>query len=40
VNLAVHDAFLLGDALAAYVTRGNDSGLGGCSTACLRAGVG
>ncbi|MFF7975066.1 4-hydroxybenzoate 3-monooxygenase [Streptomyces sp. NPDC007905] len=36
MNLALHDAFLLGDALVAYVTRGDDSGLDGYSDASLR----
>ncbi|MER6979994.1 4-hydroxybenzoate 3-monooxygenase [Streptomyces carpinensis] len=36
MNLALHDAFLLGDALAAYLTRGDGSGLAGYSAACLR----
>ncbi|MDO0928776.1 4-hydroxybenzoate 3-monooxygenase [Streptomyces sp. TG1A-8] len=36
MNLALHDAFLLGDALVAYVTRGDGSGLDGYSQACLR----
>ncbi|MEU7055861.1 4-hydroxybenzoate 3-monooxygenase [Streptomyces sp. NPDC046197] len=36
MNLALHDAFLLGDALAAYVTKGEESGLDGYSEACLR----
>jgi p-hydroxybenzoate 3-monooxygenase len=36
LNLALHDAFLLGDALAAYVTKGDGSGLDGYSDACLR----
>ncbi|MBW8795022.1 MAG: 4-hydroxybenzoate 3-monooxygenase [Streptomyces sp.] len=36
MNLALHDAFLLGDALAAHVTKGDDSGLEGYSHACLR----
>ncbi|MGW7257957.1 4-hydroxybenzoate 3-monooxygenase [Streptomyces sp. NPDC054834] len=36
MNLALHDAFLLGDALAARLTEGDDSGLDGYSAACLR----
>lgn len=36
MNLALHDAFLLGDALAMYVAKGDDSGLEGYSEACLR----
>ncbi|MFF9815739.1 4-hydroxybenzoate 3-monooxygenase [Streptomyces sp. NPDC014006] len=36
MNLALHDAFLLGDALLARLTRGDDSGLAGYSEACLR----
>jgi p-hydroxybenzoate 3-monooxygenase len=36
MNLALHDAFLLGDALVAYLTAGDDSGLAGYSAACLR----
>ncbi|GGZ86696.1 4-hydroxybenzoate 3-monooxygenase [Streptomyces echinoruber] len=36
MNLALHDAFLLGDALVAYLTRGEDGGLDGYSAACLR----
>ncbi|MER7490751.1 4-hydroxybenzoate 3-monooxygenase [Streptomyces sp. NPDC126497] len=36
LNLALHDAFLLGDALAARLTGGDDSGLAGYSRACLR----
>ncbi|MEU1706756.1 4-hydroxybenzoate 3-monooxygenase [Streptomyces sp. NPDC005706] len=36
MNLALHDAFLLGDAIAAYVTRGDGSGLAGYSAAALR----
>ncbi|MFD7305074.1 4-hydroxybenzoate 3-monooxygenase [Streptomyces pharetrae] len=35
MNLALHDAFLLGDALAGYLTRGDDDGLAGYSAACL-----
>ncbi|MEU1938284.1 4-hydroxybenzoate 3-monooxygenase [Streptomyces coeruleorubidus] len=36
MNLALHDAFLLGDALVAHLTGGDDSGLGGYAQACLR----
>lgn len=36
MNLALHDAFLLGDALAAHLAKGDDSGLEGYSQACLR----
>ncbi|MFI8193649.1 4-hydroxybenzoate 3-monooxygenase [Streptomyces sp. NPDC085946] len=36
MNLALHDAFLLGDALVARLTEGDDSGLAGYSEACLR----
>ncbi|MFJ8792332.1 4-hydroxybenzoate 3-monooxygenase [Streptomyces sp. NPDC102462] len=36
MNLALHDAFLLGDALVARVTGGDGAGLAGYSTACLR----
>ncbi|MFE9613593.1 4-hydroxybenzoate 3-monooxygenase [Streptomyces sp. NPDC006012] len=36
MNLALHDAFLLGDALVAHVTKGDPSGLAGYSAACLR----
>ncbi|WP_030664401.1 4-hydroxybenzoate 3-monooxygenase [Streptomyces cellulosae] len=36
MNLALHDAFLLGDALAAYLTKGEETGLDGYSEACLR----
>jgi p-hydroxybenzoate 3-monooxygenase len=35
MNLALHDAFLLGDAFVAYLTKGDDSGLTGYSAACL-----
>ncbi|MFJ5279038.1 4-hydroxybenzoate 3-monooxygenase [Streptomyces parvulus] len=35
LNLALHDAFLLGDALAAHFTRGDDTGLSGYGRACL-----
>jgi p-hydroxybenzoate 3-monooxygenase len=36
MNLALHDAFLLGDALVACVTQGDSGGLDGYSEACLR----
>nr|WP_258055009.1 4-hydroxybenzoate 3-monooxygenase [Streptomyces sp. Ru71] len=36
MNLALHDAFLLGDALVARLTRDDDSSLAGYSAACLR----
>lgn len=36
MNLALHDAFLLGDALVARLTGDDDSGLAGYSGACLR----
>ncbi|MEU6477111.1 4-hydroxybenzoate 3-monooxygenase [Streptomyces sp. NPDC047017] len=36
MNLALHDAFLLGEALAAYLTTGDEQGLTGYSRACLR----
>ncbi|MER6526514.1 4-hydroxybenzoate 3-monooxygenase [Streptomyces sp. NPDC001508] len=36
MNLALHDAFLLGDALVARVTGGDAAGLAGYSAACLR----
>ncbi|MEU6551788.1 4-hydroxybenzoate 3-monooxygenase [Streptomyces sp. NPDC046915] len=36
MNLALHDAFLLGDALAARLTEGDEGGLDGYSAACLR----
>ncbi|MFI7502761.1 4-hydroxybenzoate 3-monooxygenase [Streptomyces sp. NPDC049687] len=36
MNLALHDAFLLGDALAAYLDGGGGDGLDGYSEACLR----
>ncbi|WP_217551851.1 4-hydroxybenzoate 3-monooxygenase [Streptomyces sp. GbtcB6] len=36
MNLALHDAFLLGDALTAHVTKGDGTGLEGYSHACLR----
>ncbi|MEV8553500.1 4-hydroxybenzoate 3-monooxygenase [Streptomyces glaucescens] len=36
MNLALHDAFLLGDALTGYLTRGDEGGLAGYSAACLR----
>ncbi|MFE0676315.1 4-hydroxybenzoate 3-monooxygenase [Streptomyces sp. NPDC058867] len=35
MNLALHDAFLLGEALVAYLTRGESAGLDGYSGACL-----
>ncbi|GHH28433.1 4-hydroxybenzoate 3-monooxygenase [Streptomyces lanatus] len=35
MNLALHDAFLLGDGLVAHLTKGDDTGLDGYSTACL-----
>ncbi|SEC90491.1 p-hydroxybenzoate 3-monooxygenase [Streptomyces sp. 3213] len=35
MNLALHDAFLLGDALVAYLTTGESAGLGDYSEACL-----
>ncbi|MET7482838.1 4-hydroxybenzoate 3-monooxygenase [Streptomyces sp. NPDC005538] len=35
MNLALHDAFLLGDALVAHATSGNSAGLDGYSDACL-----
>jgi p-hydroxybenzoate 3-monooxygenase len=35
MNLALHDAFLLGDALVAHLTRGDSAGLGDYSEACL-----
>ncbi|HZF87486.1 4-hydroxybenzoate 3-monooxygenase [Streptomyces sp.] len=35
MNLALHDAFLLGDALVAQLTRGDGAGLAGYSAACL-----
>ncbi|MBX9398983.1 4-hydroxybenzoate 3-monooxygenase [Streptomyces sp. TRM72054] len=35
MNLALHDAFLLGDALVAYLTKGDASGLHGYSADCL-----
>ncbi|MFI1569088.1 4-hydroxybenzoate 3-monooxygenase [Streptomyces sp. NPDC020490] len=35
MNLALHDAFLLGDALVAYLTEGDTRGLDGYSAACL-----
>ncbi|WP_405837789.1 4-hydroxybenzoate 3-monooxygenase [Streptomyces sp. NBC_01518] len=35
MNLALHDAFLLGDALVAYLTKGDSAALGGYSEACL-----
>ncbi|MGP4050508.1 4-hydroxybenzoate 3-monooxygenase [Streptomyces sp. 2A115] len=36
MNLAIHDALLLADALVAYSGKGDDSGLRGYSAACLR----
>ncbi|MEU9284603.1 4-hydroxybenzoate 3-monooxygenase [Streptomyces sp. NPDC048275] len=36
MNLALHDALLLADALVAYCGTGDDSGLRGYSAACLR----
>ncbi|MEU9281890.1 4-hydroxybenzoate 3-monooxygenase [Streptomyces sp. NPDC048342] len=36
MNLALHDAFLLGDAITAHATKGDDAGLEGYSHACLR----
>ncbi|MFJ6556453.1 4-hydroxybenzoate 3-monooxygenase [Streptomyces luteogriseus] len=36
MNLALHDAFLLGDALVAWLTTGDGSGLDGYAQACLR----
>ncbi|MFD7701855.1 4-hydroxybenzoate 3-monooxygenase [Streptomyces caelestis] len=36
MNLALHDAFLLGDALVARLTGDDDGGLAGYSPACLR----
>ncbi|MEV8592149.1 4-hydroxybenzoate 3-monooxygenase [Streptomyces sp. NPDC052012] len=36
MNLALHDAFLLGDALAARLTKGDDDGLAEYEQACLR----
>ncbi|WP_030339852.1 4-hydroxybenzoate 3-monooxygenase [Streptomyces sp. NRRL S-1022] len=36
MNLALHDAFLLGDALAAYLDKEDPAGLDGYSDACLR----
>ncbi|MGW0824491.1 4-hydroxybenzoate 3-monooxygenase [Streptomyces sp. NPDC002845] len=36
MNLALHDALLLGDALVAYCGKGDHSGLRGYSEACLR----
>lgn len=35
MNLALHDAFLLGDGLIAYLTKGDSTGLDGYSAACL-----
>ncbi|MCF3130959.1 4-hydroxybenzoate 3-monooxygenase [Streptomyces olivochromogenes] len=36
LNLALHDAFLLGDALVAHLTRGDSTGLAGYTEASLR----
>ncbi|MEV0641446.1 4-hydroxybenzoate 3-monooxygenase [Streptomyces sp. NPDC050619] len=36
MNLALHDAFLLGDSFVAYLTKGEETGLDGYSEACLR----
>jgi p-hydroxybenzoate 3-monooxygenase len=36
MNLALHDALLLADALVAYHLRGDEGGLRGYSAACLR----
>ncbi|MFF7489687.1 4-hydroxybenzoate 3-monooxygenase [Streptomyces luteogriseus] len=36
MNLALHDAFLLGDALVAWLATGDGSGLDGYAQACLR----
>jgi p-hydroxybenzoate 3-monooxygenase len=36
MNLAIHDALLLGDALVAYCGKGDERDLGGYSAACLR----
>lgn len=35
MNLALHDAFRLGDALVAHLTKGDGTGLDGYSEACL-----
>ncbi|MFJ7071173.1 4-hydroxybenzoate 3-monooxygenase [Streptomyces sp. NPDC098781] len=35
MNLALHDAFLLGDGLVAHLTKGDGTGLDGYSTTCL-----
>ncbi|MFJ8538004.1 4-hydroxybenzoate 3-monooxygenase [Streptomyces sp. NPDC093591] len=35
MNLALHDAFLLGDGLVAHLTKGDGTGLNGYSEACL-----
>lgn len=36
MNLALHDAFLLGDGLVARIVKGDETGLDGYSHACLR----
>ncbi|MGW0630601.1 4-hydroxybenzoate 3-monooxygenase [Streptomyces sp. NPDC002758] len=36
MNLALYDAFLLGDALVAHLTKGDGAGLDGYARACLR----
>ncbi|MDH6221381.1 4-hydroxybenzoate 3-monooxygenase [Streptomyces pseudovenezuelae] len=36
MNLALHDAFLLGDGLVSYLTKGDAGGLHGYSDACLQ----
>lgn len=36
MNLALHEAFLLGDALVGYLARGDETGLDAYSEACLR----
>ena len=36
MNLALHDAFLLGDGLVTYLTKGDPGDLNGYSEACLR----
>ncbi|MFE0798943.1 4-hydroxybenzoate 3-monooxygenase [Streptomyces sp. NPDC058812] len=35
LNLALHDAFLLGDGLVAHLTKGDDTGLSGYSATCV-----